>query len=470
MKLSKTPTYKTLSTAHKDSLASPTIDTAFINMDQITLKSPQEILQKTKSFSNIRKTSLDYTSCKHSSNVSQTCQKPDFSQKLQKTSEIYQNSQALLKHLKSLSYNNNSFNLDFSSNFSKNKGIITNTTQKLKNPINKKFIDLHKRGGSITNVNVNVNLATSNNNNHQNKQYSLNSSNNISNTSIHHHNKGKSTHILNNNYINQENFGKELENQTLTLIQELKNFTQKSLKNSEFGEKLCKNEEIIQKVLGFFKKIPGNDPLLIALIGQLEDFLMVNLERMKENYKENQIVRIKEAEAFKIKSQGLEEEILKYQKKQENFLTILEILKSQGVDLEDVLRKGLKEKKEKSTISSENSEFSADFSKNIKQKACQEISLINDIKHTEFADESLINDSEESSFNYYGKPESPLTSISVNEFTNTNVNKNIKEKKVSEALKLNLKAVVNRKIIEESTSESKENNYKQNNKFFKKKM
>ena len=257
MQILQTPTYK-------DPFSSP-IDTAFINMAQLSIKTPQNIniFERPKSFTNLRKASLDYSSCKNSSNVPhfQTSIKPQFQPK---TTEIYQNSQALLKHLKSL--NNKSLNVDILQNKSTN--LLKQRTNQMINPQKprstiKKFIDLDKRGSSITNVHVNVNLSS----NPKQNGVSLNTSNtNMSTTSIAtHHIKGKSSHYC------DSGFGKELENQALYLIQELRQNNKNRTVEKEFM-----NTVVMQKVFSFFKALPGLDPLVIALIAELQEVLGKN--------------------------------------------------------------------------------------------------------------------------------------------------------------------------------------------------
>ena len=448
MQILQTPTYK-------DPFSSP-IDTAFINMAQLSIKTPQNIniFERPKSFTNLRKASLDYSSCKNSSNVPhfQTSIKPQFQPK---TTEIYQNSQALLKHLKSL--NNKSLNVDILQNKSTN--LLKQRTNQMINPQKprstiKKFIDLDKRGSSITNVHVNVNLSS----NPKQNGVSLNTSNtNMSTTSIAtHHIKGKSSHYC------DSGFGKELENQALYLIQELRQNNKNRTVEKEFM-----NTVVMQKVFSFFKALPGLDPLVIALIAELQEVLGKNETKIKENLKELENVFVKKEEAERRIEKEFVEKIEKQEKKIEDFIAIFDVLKSQGINFEEVLRKGLlKQKKQNLQESSDVYEDSGEEKQ--KKWGKREILFNNMVKPTEFADESVINDSEESSFNYYGKPESPLISKRLN---NIPVINNKKKGVFSDVLRLNLKEIEIKRALESNTSDSQEN-FKENmtiNKFIKKK-
>lgn len=429
MQIPRTPNYKE---------AKP-IDTAFINIAQLSVKTPQNNLQRPKSFSNLRKTSLDTSSNKHSSQIShfQSSIKQHFQQN---SNDIYQNSQALLKHLKTL--NNKSLNFDFVPTQTLNNCKPPAKPQRPKTINNKKFIDIYKRGNSITNVHVNVNVSSNP------KNITSNTSNNISNTSIktqQHQNKGKSYHNNNSESSSSSMLGKELENQTLYLIQELKHSTKKNLENYNFPE-------ILHKTLIFFKKIPGFDPLLIALLGQLEEFISFNEDKHKEKLRESEGKRLKEREVFLKKEKDFEEEIKKHKKKHEDFYTIFDILKSQGVNFEEILKRGFKKKE---VIDSDDYDDGFQEKKNRKK----DILLDNAIKLADFADESLINDSEESSFNYLGKPESPLTSQRINMIPPKS------KKGISDFLKLNLKGITNKQVLNGSgSSSSSEYNIEEHNK------
>lgn len=434
------------------------IETAFINMSHCLNKTPiATSLQRPKSFSNLRKNSCDYSSSnKNNCNMSninhyQTTAKHSNQSKLL---ENHQNSLILLKHLKKMNNKSMNFEIIPATNPTKN---CNNTninksfskSQKSKPSNNKKFIDLYKRGGSITNVQVNVNV------NSQGKQPSLNSSNNISTTSISNL-KGKSTHYTDSSH-NQ--ISKEHENQILILIKELKNSQKTHNDHNIFPD-------IIEKTFNFLKKLPGNDTLLITLFSHFYDFLYTYDKNCKEKRKELDEIRKKERETLLNKQKELESELDDYRKKQEDFLIIFEILKSKGINLEEAVKSGIYNNNNKN-----NSSYEEETSYNLQKKQKKHSFLLKESQNEEFADESLINDSEESSFNYFGKPESPPTSYRSKALCTRN-NENVKKTKFSQALKLNLKAIS--KKNEESSSEEysektiNNNNNKENNHFKKK--
>lgn len=187
----------------------------------------------------------------------------------------------------------------------------------------------------------------------------------------------------------------------------------------------------MKKTLEFIKKLPGIDPLIIALLGHFNELLLINDQHYKEKFK----IFEKEKEIWLKKKIDLENKIEDCSKKQDEFLQIFEILREKGLNIEEALKKGFS-CKENSSCDDE----SLMLNKNkIKGKATT-FSLQENIKNEDFADESLINDSEESSFNYFGKPESPSTS---NRLKAISPNLSHKGKVYPSIFKLNLKGIHN---------------------------
>lgn len=480
-----------MTTELKDPFNSP-IETAMINISAFSGKTPTNMIPRPKSFNNLRKASLDtYSAWKNSGNVSQfqSCTKPQ-NNVVEKTHEI---SQSLLNHLKILNNNSNgSINFDpnllslakkhktthLNASVSKNSNIdktpsnskshhihnnsmnttifnqkgcypnaiptnTANTNSKDKGLYkqvrpnsttnsNKKFIDLYKRGGSITNVQVSVNLSSK-------PGISLNSShNNISNASSvtnNHNNKGKSSHYYENS--NSSHFGKDLENHVINMIQELQAFNS----GGNF-------ENMVRKMLDFLKRIPGLDPLFIALIGKLEEIILTNEEVNKRKIRDLEAVRIKESNSFSQKEKELQSDFDLLQNKLAGFMEIFRTLEKKGVDLKEILKE-----KEETEVSRDEDDVDEKIGKHLKKRNFKLE------KQDDFADESLINDSEESSFGYYGKPETPLSSLRIfQNVTNTN--------KKPSGFKLNLREVEKRRALEASSQSSES---KKENKFLKKK-
>ena len=482
-------------TSEPKGVFSSPIETAMINLSLFSGKTPKNTIPRPKSFSNIRKTSFDnYSNSKNSSNFSQfqSCAKPQISEK---HSEI---SQSLINHLKVMNANNMTGTMNIEGNAKNNKtthinqsvimknnnntpnnskthhnhnhsmniGVFnaTKTTFPNKTPTNninkphninninniqnnkendgyiiqrphtttnsnKKFIDLYKRGGSISNP---LNLSSK-------PGVSLNSShNNISNASIQ-NNKGKSSPYYEKSTSISSNFGKDLENQTLNLIQELQVFSS----NGNF-------ENIVKKILDFLKKIPGLDPLFIALLGKLEEIILSNEQIKKRKLRELEIIRLRENESFSKKEKALQNEFELLQNKLNGFMDIFKVLQKKGVDFKELLK------------INQNTENSIDSSEKKQGKGLNMKNYYLKEKTEDFADESLINDSEESSFNYFGRPESPLSSLRMFQDIRHNFNKKTKDK----GFKLNLKEVEKRKMMEKSSQSSES---KKENKFLKKK-
>lgn len=191
-------------------------------------------------------------------------------------------------------------------------------------------------------------------------------------------------------------------------------FEAKSKETKLLEKKVIEKDEIIQKLEKekneiFLQKSKKYDP---NEGGKPEKLAKENMElKNKIIDQQNKIMDLKENE-----------------KKIFNFMNDLKI---KGVDLEDLLEKKLNKKKKKNNeeIAQMMVGGGLDFSEDGK---------------TYQADESIFNDSDESSFNYYGKPIDLSQFKDINEnfpikSVAKNSNNNNKNKKI--AMKLNLKAI-----------------------------
>ena len=235
----------------------------------------------------------------------------------------------------------------------------------------------------------------------------------------------------------------------INIFQELIKYDNNSNNITHFAEKI--EQEFINKTSEINKlelRLKEKEEKIQRIESEKKDLQnsINNLRKSKNDAKKprNDIQQDLVEENMKIKEKILEQQgkIMEFKKQEKKFMDFLNDLKEKGVDLEQIY--------EEKQIKKQKKELKK---KKILEEMIISPKLIDLESDTHYADESIVNDSGESSFNYYGKPP-----ISENDSCEYKFKEKVKipkgkKKKLKFKINLNLKEIKNPQLEKKSQSD-----------------
>ncbi|KAL4473774.1 hypothetical protein ABPG74_022638 [Tetrahymena malaccensis] len=296
---------------------------------------------------------------------------------------------------------------------------------------------------SKTNNNINIPSDSCNNTNFNQNQKLLNSGQSPSN---------QLEFIAKNNNLSQE----ETQQYKVQSVKQFNSANEKQIEISRFQEKqtqtILKENDSIDKQ----KQIQQNN-------------LQVTKEEMEEIHNENQILREYVVEQ--------EKKLTAYKDKESSMIKLLLAIKKNGVDIDEIYERDVVNQIHSHKQQSQNNNDDEEDDDQDENDQGQGNNLVrsryienlkngiidqrNNSQFLGYADESIINDSDESSFNYYGKPQSLENSL-LNQIdqlkyqSNANSGRSKIEDGIQKKLKLNLNEI--KKIPTQANEEIVQNN------------